>query len=414
VFSVLYFAANACVVYYYLSSHAQTALLAGVGTSKCTLGWGGGWNQFEADLRRWSVDYSAATPFKLALFFAWLCYSCTRSLFGRIPYREFFERYRALPFFDSLETTFVQLGLAGTIWGFLLIGWRIGRTLHGGGETQGDGGFGISPTGLQGAETQSALQILLDAFGTALVSTFTGVMLAFVAAPLIRHLWRWLHALSRPVTVLQPTITAVSEALRANVDPTNRLRDALGEVSRTLSDGRYLDAFRTNLKEAIDLLGTISTRLGDLSGSSRKMRVALTRADRQANRVDAALQRIERGVDKISAILAANAQIAAVQQQLLRALQEQNRQQTEANDYLKRMVVALDVLPPLRQAAESQIDRDANTKEALDQVAADLRRLNGTSDKLLDLMNRPPVIAYSGERPPSLIDQFLARFSRRR
>jgi MotA/TolQ/ExbB proton channel family len=117
------------------------------------------------------------------------------------------ERARALPFFNTLETTLVQLGLVGTIWGFLLIGWRMS---------------GIDLT----KGTTSALRILLDAFGTALLSTFTGVVLAYIFAPLVRHLWVWLHEL-RPMTVgaanLRPAVVELSLALQENVVPTTTL-----------------------------------------------------------------------------------------------------------------------------------------------------------------------------------------------
>jgi hypothetical protein len=65
-FSLVYFVVNACVVYHYISSGAKAALLTSVDSSVCRFGL---WDGIEARLRRWSVDYSAATPFKLALFF---------------------------------------------------------------------------------------------------------------------------------------------------------------------------------------------------------------------------------------------------------------------------------------------------------------------------------------------------------
>jgi len=155
-----------------------------------------------ATFRPLAVDLSAQTPFKLSLFFTLLFVSSYRSLAGRLDAADLRARSGYLPFFRTLETTFVQLGLAGSIWGFLLIG------------------FGLANR----KEATDAMPILLGAFGTALLSTFTGVVLAFVAAPVVRFVWRWLHDVPSQAANAAQGLSAEVERLRG------ALTNAVGQV----------------------------------------------------------------------------------------------------------------------------------------------------------------------------------------
>jgi len=73
------------------------------------------------------------------------------------------------PFPANHQVTWVQLGLLGTLWGFLLIGNKL--------------------TGSTAAEN---VVILVEAFDTALLSTFSGVVAAYVIGPSISGVFSWL------------------------------------------------------------------------------------------------------------------------------------------------------------------------------------------------------------------------------
>jgi HPt (histidine-containing phosphotransfer) domain-containing protein len=254
-FSIAFFIVNARVVYEYLFTGSDSTLKfvsEQAPAAATTVGLG---ERILSNLRRWSVDYSAMTPFKLSLFFVYLFVYSVRSLSGRVSSQDLHERARVLPFFRTLETTLVQLGLVGTIWGFLLIGWR----MNGVDLTKG---------------TTSALRILLDAFGTALLSTFTGVVLAYIFAPLIRRLWVWLHTLQLTTggaADLRPVVSELSRALRQNVEPTSALtttftaaRKPTEELTQSLVLlGAQIKVVRSDLERRgrLDELGTSITEI---------------------------------------------------------------------------------------------------------------------------------------------------------
>lgn len=71
------------------------------------------------------------------------------------------------PFPQRYRITWVQLGLVGTLWGFLLLG------------------FGLEHK----TSDQETIHLLVQSFGTALLSTFTAVVLAYIAAPFFQRLY---------------------------------------------------------------------------------------------------------------------------------------------------------------------------------------------------------------------------------
>jgi hypothetical protein len=198
------------------------------------------WQWTAATFRPLAVDLSAQTPFKLSMFFTLLFVSSVRSASGRLSTRDLRARSAYLPFFRTLETTFVQLGLAGSIWGFLLIG------------------FGLANK----TEARDAMPILLGAFGTSLLSTFTGVVLAFVAAPLVRGLWRWLHDI--PAQVASPAVNLSMELERLR----GTLRDALGPVEQMRG------AFERSDEESGKLRASLTKTSTDLQDLSNRVQAA--------------------------------------------------------------------------------------------------------------------------------------------
>lgn len=126
-------------------------------------------------LRMISMDYSAITPFLLSWFFGSVLLSSWRYKITWKRKKKVENRLvalgHALPFPRRYQTIWIQMGFIGTLWGFMLIGWRLRN--------------------MGSAQTVETLDILLKAFGTALLSTFTAVVLVYILAPVFRAIWLW-------------------------------------------------------------------------------------------------------------------------------------------------------------------------------------------------------------------------------
>jgi hypothetical protein len=117
--------------------------------------------------RKISIDLSAVTPFVLLWFF----YSNAKSSWGILKNKiteTDISTKPTFPFTRNYETYWVQLGLIGTIWGFLIIGIKMGQ---------------------QSKVDKDILDILVKAYGTALLSTFTGVVAAYIFAPVTKKFY---------------------------------------------------------------------------------------------------------------------------------------------------------------------------------------------------------------------------------
>lgn len=123
-----------------------------------------------------SIDLSAITPFILLWFFSAILRNSFNSIRGVLGKEQLSEKVDILPMPRACGTSWIQLGFVGTLWGFLLIGWKL--------------------KGLSVAQSTQTLDILLKAFGTALLSTFTAVVIVYVFAPIVQRMWRWIHDIS--------------------------------------------------------------------------------------------------------------------------------------------------------------------------------------------------------------------------
>ncbi len=241
-FSILYFAANAQVSLCALSVDPKVFLeFTGRAASKgCALG-------ALAAFEEISYDLSSVTPLLLSLFFGWLLVSSVRSLSGLESRASLHQRYGTLPFPRSYEATWVQLGLIGTIWGFILIGWNL-RSIE------------------RDAVSDVILQILLNAFGTALLSTFTGVVLAFVAAPPVIAWWNWLHDLEDPDPDLNVAVGRLTRQMSALGDRSNELSEKLRETQ---------DDVKTVTSELAGAISSLAEGIASVEEAVRSLKLEL-------------------------------------------------------------------------------------------------------------------------------------------
>lgn len=132
--------------------------------------WQLGWVQrFEAI----SLDLSAVTPFVMFWYFLSILYYSLKYRARLSTKSSYFIPTLALPFPELFGNTCIQLGFIGTLWGFLLIGWKMKSVM-------------------MSSASGEVLDILLKAFGTALLSTFTAVVVVYIFVPPVQWLWRWI------------------------------------------------------------------------------------------------------------------------------------------------------------------------------------------------------------------------------
>ena len=156
-------------------------------------------------LQRASVDLSAVTPLVLVMFFLSIFWNGLQLLRGQFKQTVLRDQVETLPFTPNYETLWVQLGLIGTLWGFMLIGIE------------------MSILGKAGsaADSSKIMKVLLDSFGTALLSSFSGVVLAYIFAPPVIRFWQRAVNISPSETELDNRVEAL----------TARLKDATTEVA---------------------------------------------------------------------------------------------------------------------------------------------------------------------------------------
>ena len=117
----------------------------------------------------YGTDQSSITPFLLCQFTFHILLAAiwcsTKKLHRALA--------PAFPFPRDFALHYVQFGLIGTLWGFMLLGFSLQERAH-------------------NAASQQSIEMLVIAFGTALVSTFAGVVLAYMLAPMVQRLFSWL------------------------------------------------------------------------------------------------------------------------------------------------------------------------------------------------------------------------------
>lgn len=127
---------------------------------------------------------------------------------------------QTFPFPRNFRITWVQLGLIGTLWGFLLLG------------------FGLQSRPLM--KSEETIELLVQAFGTALLSTFTGVALAYMFAPSVQ----WLFSRC----LVHPTGPTIEENTSAEfVEWMQKVVKSLRSISEVIDTNRgaLVDSFKS-------------------------------------------------------------------------------------------------------------------------------------------------------------------------
>lgn len=238
-----------------------------------------------------TIDLSAITPFLLLWFFGALSFNTIKYRRGLFRWESALEeRIDTLPLSARYESTAIQLGFIGTLWGFLIIGHRM---------------QGISP-----GQSVHALDIILKAFGTALLSTFTAVVIVYVLTPIVRGIWKWMFdvdeddvdietQLYKLTDKLQQTSKA-TETLQVQIESFGKEIKPLGEKIKPLekkieSLGKKI--VEVSPKQVIDLLREVvhhtkttseitdNLRQGHLNGLSGKVSSLETQIVTQGDRI---------------------------------------------------------------------------------------------------------------------------------
>ena len=215
----------------------------------------------------YSRDLSAVTPLILFWFFWSVSRNTLMFLVGRITSKDIYSQADTFPLPPSYKTTWIQLGFLGTLWGFLIIGEGIRESIT--------------------AESFLILDILMKAFGTALISTFTGVFMAYVSGPLTTKFWKWAANIPDTTSSRNPetVITVLSERLKEVADRATQLSGTLdkleGRISKLSPEKLMTHVSEINkgtkdlLKQGPKIEGRIKTGLDDVSEKLGKVHETL-------------------------------------------------------------------------------------------------------------------------------------------
>ncbi|WP_282610863.1 hypothetical protein [Pelagibius sp. Alg239-R121] len=209
-------------------------------------------SRFIAILRGASIDLSAVTPFLFCWFFFDLARNTTQAARGRITEERLYDEADVLPLHFRYERQWIEFGLLGTLWGFMLIGWGMKDVV---------GNVGAVDT----------LDILLKAFGTALLSTFTGTVLAYVFGPLVIRVWRWIYDLSDPTAgSTESSLARLEERLKSTSVELAGTENSIVEL-KTAVDRLSAAVEKQSPEKIIKLWNSISTGLTNVNDSVKSL-----------------------------------------------------------------------------------------------------------------------------------------------
>lgn len=181
------------------------------------------------------------------------------------------------PFAPNYQTTWIQLGLIGTLWGFLLIGKHLK--------------VGIDPA--------ESVTVLVMAFGTALLSTFAGVVAAYIFAPPTCAAYHWLL---REANIRSKQPAHLLDELKKGLQD---LGDSAAGASRTLVSGaESQSALTESAARTSEALQKLQDRVSGLDFEAPLCRIIDTLVLRASEAQAARFQQIEAAVSSQHTLLA--------------------------------------------------------------------------------------------------------------
>lgn len=145
------------------------------------------------------------------------------------------------PFARSYQVYYVQLGLIGTVIGFVLAFSEIDL----------------------GAAAEAQTEVLLGALGTALWSTLTALILAYMIGPVCEAVFRWLAELRNPDALLSEPGAAVAELSHE----LTRAAEALSGLTESVT----ATAVELDLRDVSVRLSALDERLAALASDAHEV-----------------------------------------------------------------------------------------------------------------------------------------------
>ena len=214
-----------------------------------------------------SQDASTVTSLVPLIFFFYTGRAALAFLISPGRLETYLERSRdRFPFALNYQTTWIQLGLIGTLWGFLLIGKYLK--------------VGIDPA--------ESVTVLVMAFGTALLSTFAGVVAAYIFAPPTCAAYHWLV---REVGIRGRQPAHLLDELKKGLQ---ELCDSTAEAARTLVSGaKNRPALTESAVRTTEALQKLHDQVSGLDFEARLGRVVDVLVQRASEAQAARFQQIE-------------------------------------------------------------------------------------------------------------------------
>ena len=324
---------------------------------------------------RFAVDHSCATTFIPLLGFALAARGAWRVLRRRPADPAFFPFF---PFFRSFDQLVVALGLAGTLWGIILIGW-----------------YDLEPV---------SMRDLMVCLHTALFSTLMAVVWVYfvdhpVVRPLLRGLLRdaGLDGAERERASLDELLASLREGARGLRDAWDGQRDALaglsaavagvrGEADRFAESGaRASESLGRDLPLAVQALSARLAAAGDAFDARQRAYEEAAEA-RQRAAEKAAEERVRAADEALAARLAEHAKAlderARVADEALAARLDEHRRSLEQRlsevraAHEEFLAIARGTIDGLRGDLASERARLADETGRADRAEATLDRIH--------------------------------------
>ncbi|MBI5222797.1 hypothetical protein HY990_00080 [Candidatus Micrarchaeota archaeon] len=301
-----------------------------------------------------SIDLSAITSFLLLWFFSAIFLNTYKIIKGRLKKEQLIEKIDSLPMPVTYETTWIQLGFIGTLWGFMLVGWQMKETSM--------------------AKSSETIDILLKAFGTAILSTFAAVILAYVFAPLVKGVWRWINNLSLH-TIIDEGVVSQLEAFYISMKNTT---DAIGNLNNEI--GLLKEKITTlSPDKVVNLLEKISDNIANFGPTILEIRTSIKN---EISEIKATVKtEIENGIKPI------NSKVDGIDEKLNK-FSEESGKQTES---MKTVITdARQDMQKVLKDIEEKTKTDANQTES--QVKKVRELIDTMENNLKAFINKQKII----------------------